>query len=114
MAIALVHLSKYLRYFHYDRGISANLVDVGVFLGPLFYQFYEDASKGLHHSVDEILQQFDETMKHFLPEPRVLAIEEEKGEEEEQEEEICMREKRKNDEGDDDDNGGDEKRIKSE
>ena len=110
MAIALVHLSKYLRHFHHDRGISTNLVDVGVFLGPLFYQFCEDASKGLHHSVDEILQQFDETMKNFLPEPRVLAIEEEK-EEEEEEDEICMREKRKNDEGDDD--GGDEKRIKS-
>ena len=75
MAISLVHLSKYLRFFHYDRGTIRN--DAGVFLGPLFYQLCEDALKGLHHSVDEILQRFDETMKNFLPEPRVLAIEEE-------------------------------------
>ena len=101
MAIALGHLSKYLRHFH--SYIRAN--DVMVFLSDLFYEFRTGA---LYHSVDEILQRFDETMKKFLPEPRVLTIEEE----EEEEDEICRREKRKNGEGDDD--GGDEKRIKSE
>ena len=103
MAIALGHLSKYLRHFHsYIRKTTTSFA-----LSDLFYEFHTGA---LCHSVDEILQQFDETMKNFLPEPRVLAIEEEE-KEEEKEEEICRREKRKNDEGDD---GGDEKRIKSE
>ena len=41
----------------------------GVSIDTLFNKFYADAVEGFHDSVDEILHQFDEEMKEFLPKP---------------------------------------------
>ena len=66
----------------------------------IFYQFYTEASDGLRHSRDAIIDRFDEVMADFLPVPEAFT-----------EEKIGTREKRKKD--GDGDGDGDDKRHKT-